>query len=158
MTRAIAALLKIMADTDAPLRRRIEATEGLLAYEAPEEAVEEAKTFLTSVFEDADQLVDFRLDALELMRKAEARKITQPTVTAADDRASRELWRKTEIAGRRVTMACNGLWPPKSKAWADDLLNDDYRAPPGSLIPAASSLAESVKRAGNGRTARKANG
>ncbi len=53
MTRAIAALLKIIGDTDAPLRRRIEATEGLLAYEAPEEAVEEAKTFLTSVFEDA---------------------------------------------------------------------------------------------------------
>ncbi len=56
------------------------------------------------------------------MRKAEAREITQPTVTAADDRASRELWRKIEIAGRRATMACNGLWPPKPKAWADDLL------------------------------------
>jgi hypothetical protein len=35
-TRASAALLEIMADTDAPSRRRIEATEGLLAYEAPE--------------------------------------------------------------------------------------------------------------------------
>jgi hypothetical protein len=34
MTRAIVALLEIMSDAEAPLRRRIEATEGLLAYEA----------------------------------------------------------------------------------------------------------------------------
>src|SRR6266576_3986913 len=40
MTRAIAALLEIMSDMQAPLRRRIEAAEGLLAFEAPEEIVE----------------------------------------------------------------------------------------------------------------------
>ena len=57
MTRAIAALLDIMADTGAPIRRRIEATDSLLTYEAPDEAVEEAKAFLISVFEDRDQHV-----------------------------------------------------------------------------------------------------
>jgi hypothetical protein len=34
MTRAIVALLEIKSDAEAPLHRRIEATEGLLAYEA----------------------------------------------------------------------------------------------------------------------------
>jgi hypothetical protein len=96
MTRAIVALLQIMSDTeDAPLRRRIQATEALLAYEAPQEAVDQAKAFLTSVFEDAEQSVDDRLDALKLMRKAEARK-TVPTVTAENARKNRELWRQLE--------------------------------------------------------------
>ena len=40
MTRAIVALLEIMSDSHAPSRRRIEATELLLAYEAPPEAVD----------------------------------------------------------------------------------------------------------------------
>jgi len=101
MTRAIVALLEIMSGTHAPLRRRIEAIELLLAYEAPPEAVDQAKTFLTAVFEDAAQHVDDRLDALRLMRKAEAPKITAPTVTAEDARANRELWRKLEIGHRR---------------------------------------------------------
>ena len=70
MTRAIVALLQIISDTeDAPLRRRIQATEALLAYEAPQEAVDQAKAFLTSV-QDAEQRVDDSLDALKLMRKA----------------------------------------------------------------------------------------
>ena len=51
-TRAIAALIDFMTDNkDAPMRRRIEATEGLLGYEAPAEAVDAAKDFLGSVFE-----------------------------------------------------------------------------------------------------------
>jgi hypothetical protein len=129
MTRAIVALLEIMSDVDAPLRRRIEATEGLLAYEAPQGAVDQAKAFLTSVFEDAEQRVDDRLDALRLMRKAEARKINQPTVTAAADAiANRELWRQFEIGHRRAEMMKAGLWPAE-KGWDDDLRSDDYVAP-----------------------------
>jgi hypothetical protein len=84
-TRAINALIEIMSDKDAPLRRRIEATEGLLAYEAPLEIVDQAKAFLTSVFEDKEQHVDNRLDALKLMRKAEAPKITRLSVSARDE-------------------------------------------------------------------------
>jgi hypothetical protein len=129
MTRAIAALLEIMSDAEAPLRRRIEATAGLLAYEAPPEAVEQAKAFLTSVFEDAEQRVDDRLDAIKLMRKAEgARKITAPTVTPEDARKNRELWREIEIGMRRVAMMKAGLWPPE-EGWCNDLMGDDYVAP-----------------------------
>jgi hypothetical protein len=141
MTRAIVALLEIMSDADAPLRCRIEATEGLLAYEAPPEAVDKAKAFLTSVFADAEQRVEDRLDALKLMRKAEARKITAPTVTAEDARRNRELWRQLEIGLRRVAMMDAGVWENAPKDWAADLRSDDYVAPPGSAHDALRGMA-----------------
>ena len=141
MTRAIAALLEIMSHVDAPSRRRIEATELLLAYEAPPEAVDQAKAFLTSVFEDAVQYVDDRLDALRLMRKAEAPKITAPTVTAENARANRELWRQLEIGMRRGAMMKAGVWGDHPKDWADDLLSDNYVAPPGSARDALRGMA-----------------
>ena len=141
MTRAIVALLEIMSDADAPLRCRIEATELLLAYEAPQEAVDRTKTFLTSVFEDAEQRVDDRLDALKLMRKAEARKITALTVTAGDARANRELWRQLEIGRRREAMFKAGLWEDAPKDWCADLLSDDYVEPPVSAHDALRGMA-----------------
>ena len=141
MTRAIVALLEIMSNTDAPLHRRIEATEVLLAYEAPQEAVDQTKAFLTSVFGDSEQRVDDRLDALKLMRKLEARKITAPTVTAEDARANRELWRQLEIGMRRGAMMKAGVWGDHPKDWADDLLSDNYIEPPGSARDALRGMA-----------------
>src|SRR5262245_36000255 len=76
--------------------------------------------------------VDDRLDALKLMRKAEARKITQPTVSAADERANRELWRQVEIARRRVAMVNAGLWPPP-KGWINDLRRENYVTSPEGI-------------------------
>ena len=149
MTRAIVALLQIISDTeDAPLRRRIQATEALLAYEAPQEAVDQAKAFLTSVFEDAEQRVDDRLDALKLMRKAEAPKITALT-TAEDARANRELWRKLEIGHRRAELFKAGLWEDHPKDWADDLLSEDYVAPPGSALDALRGMARKANPSKN---------
>ena len=144
MTRAIVALLEIMSGSHAPLRRRIEAIELLLAYEAPPEAVDQAKTFLTAVFEDAAQHVDDRLDALRLMRKAEAPKITAPTVTAKDAQANRELWRKLEIGHRREKLFKAGLWEDAPKNWADDLLSDDYIEPPESADDALRGMARKL--------------
>jgi hypothetical protein len=126
-TRAIGALLDIIA-SGASTRRRIEAAEQLLAYEAPPEIVVQAKAFLTSIFEDSEQHVDDRLDALKLMRKAEARKITQPTVRSAEAGRNREFWRDMEIARRRMKLIEAGLWPAVPE-WADDLLGEDYEAP-----------------------------
>lgn len=54
MARAIAALIAIMQDEDAPVHRRIEATAGLPEYAAPVPAVEAAKEFLTKIFEDSE--------------------------------------------------------------------------------------------------------
>ena len=131
-TRAIRALIEIMSDETAPTRRRIEACESLFAYEAPPEVNDFAKDFLASIFEDQDQHVDDRLDAVKLMRKAEARRIRQRTATPADDRENRELWRRREIARRRMAMIDAGLWPPP-KDWADDLMSDAPFRPSKSL-------------------------
>ena len=54
------------------------------------------------------------------MRKAEARKITAPTVTAEDARANRELWRNIEIGIRRAEMFKAGLWENAPKDWDAD--------------------------------------
>lgn len=127
-TRAVATLLEIMSDASAPIRRRIEATEGLVGFEAPAEVVEQAKEFLTAVFENADVHVDYRLEALKLMRKAEARKVTQPTVPAAQAKRELEQWRSAMIGLRRVRLMKAGLWPA-SKDWADDILADTFQPP-----------------------------
>jgi hypothetical protein len=123
------------------LRRRIEAVELLLAYEAPPEAVDQTKAFLTCVFEDAEQRVDDRLDALRLMRKTEARKIIAPTVMTEDARKNRELWRQLEIGARREKMFKAGLWKDHPKDWAADLLSEDYVEPPGSADDALRGMA-----------------
>ena len=118
-TRAIAALIEIMSDQDAPLRRRIDATEGLLDYEAPAEAVEAAKVFLTSVFEDRHQHVDDRLDALKLMRRAEAAKIVRrPVRELTRDRV--EHCRLMETLHRKAALIDAGVWP-LPEGWDADL-------------------------------------
>ena len=120
MTRAIAALIGIMTDAGAPLRCRIEACAALLAYEAPPEAVALAKTFLIWVFENPEEHASDKLDALRLMQKAEARRISQPTVAAGDEHRDRELRRKIAMGHRRAKLMTEGLWPAP-KGWADDL-------------------------------------
>ena len=77
MTCAIDALLSIMVNPENWIGKRIEAAEHLLSYEAPLEYVEAAKTFLTTVYRDEGLEVGFRLAALKLMRKAEARRLAQ---------------------------------------------------------------------------------
>ena len=78
-TRAINALLEIMSNELASVRRRIEAAEGLLSYEAPPEVVERAKAFLESVFEDSEeQSVQDRLDAVKLARQIRGRQGRAP--------------------------------------------------------------------------------
>lgn len=133
MTRAITALLQIVGDPNAPLRCRIEACEGLLQYEADRKTVEAAKAFLTSVFESGETSVAIRLDALKLMRKAEAKRTSQPVGSAAAD-ANREAWRRAEIGLRRAALHKAGRWPPNTPEWADDLRSEDYVAPSETFV------------------------
>jgi hypothetical protein len=129
-TCAIAALIEIMFNENALMRRRIEAAEAVLSYEAPEAVVERTKGFLTAVFEDSEHVgVEDRLEALKLMRKAEARKITPQSTRSADADKDRELWRDVEIATRRMKLYKAGLWELATPDWADDLLGRDYVPP-----------------------------
>lgn len=131
-TRAINALLEIMSNELASVRRRIEAAEGLLSYEAPPEVVERAKAFLESVFEDSEeQSVQDRLDAVKLARKFEAAKVAPRTIhTKREEMDRREAWRRYEIAQRHWKLSLAIMDTPP-KGWADDLYADSYEAPDG---------------------------
>ena len=129
-TRAIETLLQILQDAGVSTRRRIEACEGLLAYEAPVEAARQARDYLVRVFEDAEEILHDRMDALKLARKFESPKIALPTVhTRKQETDRKEAWRKYEIAARelKIILATKDT-PPEG--WDDDLLSDDYVPPP----------------------------
>jgi hypothetical protein len=130
-TRAIDALMQIMQDAEVPTRRRIEAAEALLGFEAPPEAVVQAREYLVAVFEDREQEIADRMDALKLARKFEAAKVAPRTVRTAQQETDRtEAWRRYEISQRHwnVVLAIKDVPPP---GWADDLYSPDYVAPPG---------------------------
>jgi hypothetical protein len=79
-TRAIDTLLQIMRDAEVSTRRRIEAAEALMGFEAPPDAVGQAREYLMSVFEDREEEIGNRMDALKLSRKFEAKRIAPQTV------------------------------------------------------------------------------
>jgi hypothetical protein len=130
-TPAIETLLEIMTDTDISTRLRIEACEGLLAYEAPSEVVVEARDYLVAVFKDQEEVLHDRMDALKLARKFEAAKVMPRTIHAVQETEAdrREAWRSYEIAARelKIILAIKDTPPP---GWADDLYSDDYVPPP----------------------------
>jgi hypothetical protein len=129
MTASIAALREIMLDDTISLCDRMEAAEDLLTFEAPADATEEAKAFLTQVFEDSENHVNTRLDALKIIRKAEARKITHPPVSAASEGERREEWRK-HIWFKRRSKLLDAGFDPLPAGWDDDL-GEDFVPPDG---------------------------
>jgi hypothetical protein len=121
-----------MLDETILLRRRVEAAEQILSFETSIDAMEEAKVFLTNVFENGEVHVDLRLDALKVIRKAEARKVTAPPATAstgerglayriAQQRARNEL---------RETLEAKGLWPAPP-GWDAHIMSPDWPGPEG---------------------------
>jgi hypothetical protein len=131
-TRAIETLRHILNDAEVGTRQRIEACEGLLAYEAPLEAVIEARDYLVRVFEDNEgQTLPDRMDALKLARKFESPKIALPTIHSKKSETDRrEAWRKFEIAERelKIIVSTKDVPPP---GWDDDLRGDSYVPPAG---------------------------
>ena len=116
------------------MRRRIEAAEAVLTFESPPDVADDARGFLAEIFEDSDRHVDLRLDALKVMRKAEARRVTQPILSPGEAHRNREAWRKRAIDERRKELIEAGLWPAPDD-WADDLKSPDWVPPPGNPNP-----------------------
>src|SRR5262249_8204281 len=130
-SRAIETLLHILNDAEVATRQRIEACEGLLAYEAPPEAVIEARDFLVRGFEDNDaQTLTDRMGALKLARKFESPKSALPTIhSKRQETDRREAWRNYEIKQReyQIILSIKDTPPP---GWDDDLRADSYVPPP----------------------------
>jgi hypothetical protein len=135
-TRTVDMLLEIMADTDMATRRRIEAAEHVLSFEAAAEAVNRAREFLISVFDNKEESIADRMDALALSRKFEAKKIAPQTVhlTRREEADRKEAWREYEIweLRREIIMATLDH-PPKD--FDADLRSPDYLPPPGDEWP-----------------------
>src|SRR5215472_10151987 len=121
-SRAIAALVEIMRDTEQAPRRRIEACEHLLDYECPLEVIEEAKTVLMSIVEDGETLVDIKLDALKLLRRVESRKVSPGRAFRENDI---EISRAVELLRRRGALVKAGIFPFPD-GYDDDLTGADY--------------------------------
>jgi|SRR6516225_5215755 hypothetical protein len=128
-TRAIDALMQIMQDAEVPTRRRIEAAEALLGFEAPPEAVVQARDYLVRVFEDQEEILHDRMDALKLARKFESPKIALPTIhTKKQETDRRQAWRAYEIAERKLKIVVTTKDTPPP-GWDDDLRADSYMPP-----------------------------
>jgi hypothetical protein len=80
------------------------------------------------------------------MRKAEARKVTQANVSAAEADATRERWRELEMANRRLKLFEAGAWPPPED-WADDLLSSDYEPPVSETKGLAMNFGDALREA-----------
>jgi ParB-like chromosome segregation protein Spo0J len=135
-SRTIDALLIIMDDTDIVTRRRIEAAEQLLDFEAPDEAVIRAREYLISVFENSDEELADRMNAIRASRKVEAAKVS-PKVVHLNRRTPqdrKEAWRSYELSQLRtkIILATRDV-PPKG--WDDVLTSDDYLPPEGDEWP-----------------------
>jgi ParB-like chromosome segregation protein Spo0J len=134
-SRTIDALLTIMNDSDIRTRRRIEAAEQLLDFEAPDEAVIRAREYLVSVFENADEDLGDRMNAIKASRKVEAAKVSPKVVhlnrgTAID---RKEAWRGYERSKLR-TAIINATMAIPPKGW-DESFGPDYLPPEGDAWP-----------------------
>ena len=135
-TRAVETLLEIMADTDMATRRRIEAAEAILGFEAPTDAVSRAREYLISIFDNREESISDRMDALKLSRKYEAKKIAPQTVhlTRREEVDRKEAWREYEINQLQREIVFATLDHPP-KGWDDALRSPDYLPPPGDEWP-----------------------
>jgi hypothetical protein len=135
-TRTIDCLLEIIADPNVVTRRRIEAAEAVLGFEAPEAAVIRAREFLIEVFENREEDLSDRMDALKASRKAEAAKVTNKIVhlTRRTQTDRREAWRTYERWIRKRELIKKTRMAPLP-GWDDDLLSDQYLPPAGDDWP-----------------------
>jgi hypothetical protein len=130
VTASVETLCKIMLDEDVPLRRRIEAAEQILSFEASVDATDEAKAFLTEVFEDGTAYVDMRLDALKIIRKAEARKVALPPASVQTGERG-PLYKIVQARARyalQKELEAKGLWPAPP-GWDSHIMSPDWPGP-----------------------------
>lgn len=112
----------IMRDHEASRRARLTSCEHLLGYECPSEVIDEAKAVLMSIVEDSETLIDTKLDALKLLRRVEARRVSPGRATRE---GKIEIKRALELLRRRNALLRAGI-TSFSKGYADDLMSDSY--------------------------------
>ena len=103
-----------------------------------------AREYLAQVSEDKEnEEIGDRMDALQISRKFEAKKIAPQTVhlTRREEADRREAWREYEIGQlkMKIVLATHDH-PPKG--WDDHLRSPDYLPPPGDEWPPTGRTAD----------------
>jgi ParB-like chromosome segregation protein Spo0J len=93
-----------------------------LDYECPPEVIEEAKAALVAIVEDSEVRVEIKLDALKLLRRVEARKVSPGRAVRE---VNIEIGRAVEIARRRRALLKAGIFPYPD-GYDDDLYGPNY--------------------------------
>jgi hypothetical protein len=101
----VATLVQLMADSSLTMRRRISAAQLLLGFKSPPDVAQHTKEFLHSIFSDQEMDIAHRLEAAELLRRAEdvrlAPSVERPTVAVHIDTEEEEAERRAEFIRKK---------------------------------------------------------
>jgi hypothetical protein len=123
-------LLQIMQDDEISTRRRIQAAEAILSHESPPEAVTSAQQYLEKVYDDKEQDLEWRINAIEVSRKYATPRVTTTVVHIEDQKAYIEKARRDAIFRRRKYLIFKGITPPDfPRDWCSDLKEPDWIPP-----------------------------
>ncbi|WP_454623198.1 hypothetical protein [Brucella anthropi] len=117
LSPALAALLQIMTSTEVAEAKCVEAAKAIIEYEAPQGVYDLTHRYLIGVAEDDEQSTDLRLEALKLLRKVEARRVTPPP--AASLVANKETAERLGRAKQRLALVAEGKWPTSDADWTE---------------------------------------
>ena len=130
MRTPVDTLLQIMQDEQISTRRRIQCAEQLLSHESPTEAVTCAQEYLQTVYNDKEQDLEWRMNAIEVARKYATPRVTTTVVHIEDHKAYVEKARRDAIFRRRKFLIFKGISPLDfPKDWKSDLMDKDWTPP-----------------------------
>jgi hypothetical protein len=136
---ALSALLDIMTDPELHISQQLDAARAIIEHEAPSEVFDLTYQFLLGIAE-GDDAVGWKLKALALIRRVEAKRVVPGTTRATDSAAAIALGLRVAKARRRVALVGAGEWPAP-KGWDADVT-------PVKVLPvSADGLAERLERA-----------
>ena len=130
MSTPVETLLELMQDEEIPTRRRIQAAEALLSHESPPEAVTCAQQYLEKVYDDKEQDLEWRMNAIEVSRKYATPRVTTTVVHIEDQKAFVEKARRDAIFRRKKFLIFKGILPIYFPSdWKSDLESPDWKPP-----------------------------
>jgi hypothetical protein len=97
-----------------------------------------AREYLVSVFEDQDEDLADRMNAIKASRKVEAAKVSSPKVVHLNRRTAvdrKEAWREYERHQLKKRIIKATGWVPTTPGWDAILTSPDYLPPEGDAWP-----------------------
>jgi hypothetical protein len=116
---ALIHLLDLMTDPELHISQQLDAARAIIEHEAPSEVFDLTYQFLLGIAE-GDDAAEWKLKALALIRKVEAKRVVPGTTQGLDTVAAQALGRRVAKARRRVALFRAGEWPAP-EGWDSDV-------------------------------------